>query len=107
MKVLINFLFVATIVAFQQYKGNDQTEFVIENASLSRTVKNSNGKLHRSKIVNKINGQELVFQGNEEFRIRIYKGTHIEWSDVQLTSNDFSFVRVLKNDGDIKKYLIH
>ena len=105
-RVLIRFSFVVTILLFQQCKSKSQTEFVIENASLSRTVSQRSGSLYTTKIVNKINGKELRFQDNEEFKLRISKGTHIQDSDMILTSKDFSFVKVLKNEDFLLGFLL-
>lgn len=95
MKSII-FLF-AFFYAFVTISCNTKKEFVIENESLSRTISIDQGKLRSKKLINKISGIELNPQNNIEFQLRISEGTHVENSDVVLTSSDFNFKKVIKD----------
>ena len=84
-------LFIATISC------TSKNEFTIENNSLSRTISIEGGKLHTKKVINKVSNQEIIPQNEVEFQLRISEGTHIENSDVVLTSEDFNFKKTVKD----------
>ncbi len=72
-----------------------ENQFVIENEALSRTLSIENQKLNTIKITNKKAGKDILPQNTSEFRIRISEGTHLEGTDVVLTSDDFLVKEVL------------
>jgi hypothetical protein len=72
-----------------------QTLFVLDNGSLSRTVEIIEGKLHTTKIQNKLAATEIIPQNAVEFQLRISEGTHVENSDKILTSEDFKVKKIL------------
>ena len=76
---------------------NQKSEFIIENNSLSRTIKITDGKIHTSSLTNKVSGKELIPQNDIEFKLRISEGTDIEGKDIELTSADFELKKVLKD----------
>ena len=84
-----------------------KNEFTLENDSVARILNISNdGQLFTSEVFNKIAGQRLIPKDKEEFRLRISQGTHIEGSDLVLTSEDFKFVKVLKEDSNSLGFLL-
>jgi hypothetical protein len=97
--VLLSFLFI--IVGC-----NKKKEFTIENQFLSRTIKIEGGKLRTIYLRNKLSGKELVPQNNVEFQLRISEGTHVENTDVILTSMDFMVRNVLKQTAEELVFLL-
>jgi len=73
------------------------TTYTIENKYISRTI-STDGNFGTVKITNKLAGEVLRPNNAIAFKLRISKGTHIVGSDVVLTSKDFSFVKVVKNE---------
>lgn len=88
---------IALFYAVVTISCNTKKEFVIENESLSRTICIDKGKLRTKKLKNKISDKELIPQNNIEFQLRISEGTHVENSDIVLTSLDFNFKKVMRN----------
>ncbi|MEI6891180.1 MAG: hypothetical protein V5783_03320 [Pontiella sp.] len=86
-------------------QGNDTVEnkwireaalsgsYTLENEFISRTI-SADGSLNTVKIVNKLGGKILLPTNDEEFRLRISKGTHTVGSDVTLTAKDFNVLSV-------------
>ncbi len=85
---------------------DSKEEFIIENEFLSREIKIVDNKLYTSSIYNKIFDKELLPKNTDEFKIRISKGTDKEGTDVELTSNAFSFVKVIKDGTNAKAFLL-
>ena len=85
---------------------NKKTEFTIENRFLSRTLSVTDGKLHTLNLKNKVSGNELVPQNDIEFQLRISEGTHLENSDIVLTSKDFDFKKVVKDSPSELAFLL-
>ncbi|MDO5977382.1 alpha-galactosidase [Flavivirga spongiicola] len=83
-----------------------KSEFIIENEFLSRTMSLENGKLYTKCIYNKIADKKLIPENKKEFKLRISKGTHKEGTSVELTSNDFKYVKVTKDESHIKGFLL-
>ena len=81
------------------------TDYTIENQFISRTI-SIDINLNTVKIVNKLLGKTQKPTNDIEFKLRISKGTHIEGSDIILTSKDFSFVKVVKNETAILGFLL-
>ncbi|WP_143150443.1 alpha-galactosidase [Arenibacter nanhaiticus] len=97
------------IVLFLFIAGSCKTksEYTIGNKSISRTIKISDdGQLFTSKVDNKIAGKILTPRDNEEFRFRISEGTHIEGSDVVLSSKDFNFKKVINEGSNSLGFLL-
>jgi hypothetical protein len=93
-------------ISFVAFGCNAKTEFTIENNFLSRTLSIEEGKLQTLKLKNKVLGKELIPNNDVEFQIRISDGTHIEGSDVVLTSNDFDYKKVLKDTPEELVFLL-
>ena len=97
MKLIIQ-LFAILLFIIIIISCNSKKEFTIENNLLLRTISIADGSFRTKKLVNKISGKELIPQNAIEFKLRISGGTHIEGSDVKLTSKDFEFKKVLKDE---------
>ena len=95
MKMKLFFLLVITMLTIA---CNQKKEFTLSNEFLSRTIKIEEGKIFTKKIFNKLANKEIHPQNNIEFKLRISEGTDIEGSDITLTSDDFTFENVLKDD---------
>ncbi|MDN5202210.1 hypothetical protein QQ008_12570 [Fulvivirgaceae bacterium BMA10] len=76
--------------------SSSPNEFTIENEYLGRKMRIADGKLSTVEINNKISGNKIAIHSDKEFKLRISDGTHTEGTDVELTSDNFSFVAVLK-----------
>ena len=85
---------------------NNEKEFIISNKNLSRTVSINDGKLFTTKIENKFAGKTLIPGNTTEFKLRISEGTNLEGTDVELSSEDFVFKRVLKNEKSALGFLL-
>ncbi|GGW39574.1 hypothetical protein [Arenibacter certesii] len=97
---IILFLFIAG-------SCKSKSEYTIGNQTISRTIKISDdGHLFTSEVHNKIAGTLLLPRDKEEFRLRISEGTHIEGSDVVLTSEDFKFNKVIHEDSNSLSFLL-
>lgn len=81
------------------------SSYTIENEHISRTI-STKGNFSTSKIVNKLTEKTIKPTNDIAFKLRISKGTHIEGSDVILTSKDFSFVKTVKNQEDKLGFLL-
>lgn len=92
---------ISVLYAFQQ-----KTNFSISNEFLSRTIVIEEGNVHTSKIVNSLSGKEIIPHNNEEFKLRISKGTDVANSDVVLTSKDFKFKKVLNDSPEQLAFLV-
>lgn len=79
---------------------NGKEEFTIENGFISRTITVTNGLVRTSRIVNKVANKEITPTNDIEFKLRISKGTHVVGSDVELTSNDFVYKKVITNTSE-------
>jgi hypothetical protein len=101
------FLFFAT-GAFIVFSGcySKKKEYIIENQFLSRTLKIDGEKLYTIHLTNKLSGNELVPQNDTEFQLRISEGTHVENTDVVLTSGDFKYRKVLKQTAEELVFLL-
>lgn len=75
---------------------SQKSEYIIGNEFVSRTLTVATGKLQTTAIHNKIGGSKIPFTSDWEFALRISEGTHIEGTDVTLSSKDFRFVKVLE-----------
>ncbi|MCK0156308.1 hypothetical protein MWU65_03900 [Cellulophaga sp. F20128] len=75
----------------------DQT-FVLENDTVSRTITIEGNQLFTTQIENKIAHKKLIPATSQEFKLRISKGTHTQGTDIELTSKDFDFVKIIKEE---------
>ncbi|WP_339708410.1 hypothetical protein [uncultured Kriegella sp.] len=100
------YLIMVSIVIFMMASCANESEFLIENESLSRTLKITDGKLHTVHIFNKLSGTKITPGDKQEFKIRISQGTHREGTDVELTSEDFTFVKVLHHESSALAFLL-
>ena len=99
--------FFTLIILFIVVSCKTQNEFTLENESVARIINvSTDGHLFTSEVFNKIAGKKLIPKDKEEFRLRISQGTHIEGSDLVLTSEDFKFVKVLKEDSNSLGFLL-
>lgn len=80
--------------------------FVIGNKNVSRTLKMIDGKLYTTSIYNKIDEKKLLPNNRQEFKLRISNGTHIEGSDVELSSDDFTFSNTIKLEDEVMGFLL-
>ncbi len=104
LKLPLNFLL---LIAFALLLScNSKNEFILENSSLSRTIIIKEGKIRTVKLVNKISNKELIPQNTIEFKLRISGGTHVEGSDIELTSKDFEFKKVIRDEKSALAFLL-
>lgn len=95
------------IILFIAVSCSTKNEFTLENEAVARIINvSTDGHLFTSEIFNKIAGKKLMPRAKEEFRLRISQGTHIEGSDLVLSSEDFKFVKVLKEDSNSLGFLL-
>jgi len=97
MKSKINLTLFLIIIYFSTTACQLPKEFTIENDYISRTIGFTEGKIHTVSIKNKVSNKEIIFDAAPEFQLRISKGTHIEGSDILLTSNDFVFEKIVES----------
>ncbi|WP_143017609.1 alpha-galactosidase [Kriegella aquimaris] len=97
---------IVPIIIFLLVSCASKTEFLIENESLARTIEITDGKLHTAQIFNKIGGKKIIPNDKQEFKLRISQGTHLEGTDVELTSEDFTFVKVLHEGNSSLGFLL-
>lgn len=93
-------------IFFLSYGCVHKTEYIIENKFLSRTLSIDGGGLHTLNLENKISGKKVIPQDQTEFKLRISKGTAVENSDITLTSKDFYFTQLIKEDSDELVFLL-
>lgn len=79
--------------------------YTIENKFISRTISTDN-HIRTLKIVNKLAGKTVTPTNDIEFKLRISEGTHIEGSDIILTSKDFAFVRMVYDEASKLGFLL-
>lgn len=85
---------------------SNSTNYTIENNFISRSI-STDGNFRTVEIANKLAGKVLKPNNSIEFKLRISKGTHIEGSDVILTSKDFSFKKVITNSSNKMGFLLN
>lgn len=95
LSVLLLTIVLVGMLAFKQ-----KTSFSVSNEFILRSIVVENGIVRTSKIVNLLAGKEIIPQSNEEFKLRISKGTNVENTDVILSSKDFQFEKVVKKSSD-------
>ncbi len=104
MKIPFKILFILLIAT--SISCNQKEEFTITNDTLSRTIRIEDGKLRTVSLFNKIAEKTIIPQNDVEFKLRISEGTDIVGSDVELNSNDFDFVKVLKDESSELAFLL-
>lgn len=105
-KIQLRSIFTLTIVLMIAGACLKKEEYTIENQFLSRTLTIEGGKLHTIHLKNKLSGEELIPQSDTEFQLRISEGTHIENTDILLTSEDFKYQNLLKQTAEELVFLL-
>ncbi len=100
------FLGIAFLLTGVLMSCSTDKEFTISNPHISRTIKVEGGKLYTTAIDNKRLSKTLTPQDKMEFKLRLSQGTHLEDTDVELSSEDFTFVKVLKEDKSALGFLL-
>lgn len=104
MNQMIRYIAFFSILILASCSGKDQ--FVLENESMKRTIKKVDGKLYTVEINNKIANQKMFPNNGQEFKLRISGGTHTTDTDIELTSEHFDFVKVLKEEDSSLAFLL-
>lgn len=107
MKIIKNIFAISIAILFASC-GKENKDLVIENNFISRTVSTAGDQLSTLKLINKINGEELMPANAHEFKLRISKGTDQVDGDINLSSKDFKVVNATKSvDGNTQKIVVN
>jgi len=77
-----------------------KSRFTLSNKYLSRTIVIEKGKVHTLNLTNKLAKKTIVPTNNIEFSLRVSDGTQFENTDIVLTSNDFTFKKVIRTSPE-------
>jgi len=102
-KTVLGFVIVMCSIAVAGAASKKQT---IKTKNISREISVDSGRLTTTEITNLMMSKNLQLKESPEFRLRISQGTHIEGTDITLTSADFAVTKVKKHRGGVTVSLI-
>jgi len=101
MKIKAHILLFAVVMAAVAGQAADaaRSQYVLENASLSRTISMANGVLTTAQILNKKSGVRMVPTASPEFRLRFSAGTDRPETAATLTAADFRVLNATPSEN--------